>query len=162
VATYRLDALLKWGLVPPTVVASGRFGTGSVQLFLEQSPDEPVTTESLRRLILLDWIVNNADRKPDHVVVGSGGRLWGIDHGLTFHAQPKLRTVFWHFAGQPLLADEITDLERLALLLSTAKADGVHSLLQADERRALARRVEVLAAGRVFPDPRLKAIPYHW
>jgi hypothetical protein len=162
VATYRLDRLLEWGVVPPTVVGSGRFGCGSVQLFVEEASNEPVPVTSLRRLILLDWIINNADRKPDHLLVSSGGRLWGIDHGLTFHAQPKLRTVLWHFAGEKFEDGELADLEALSVKLDGPSGQPVFELLTAEEGRALVRRVEALAAGRTFPDPQHKAIPYRW
>jgi hypothetical protein len=162
VATYRLDRLLAWGIIPPTVLSSGKFGRGSVQLFVEEASNEPVPMASLRRLILLDWMANNADRKPDHLLVSAGGRLWGIDHGLTFHSEPKLRTVLWHFAGERLEEDEVKDLERLHGLLCSSGGEPVLELLTAEERRSLLRRVESLAAGAVFPDPRHKAIPYRW
>lgn len=162
VASYRVAALLGWEIVPPTVIGSGRFGLGSVQLFLEESAETAVAVASLRRLILLDWVVNNADRKPDHVLVGEGGHLWGIDHGLTFHAHPKLRTVFWHFAGERLAEDEVRDLERLRDRLDSSEGECVRELLSVPEVRALNLRVAALINGGVFPDPQNKAMPYRW
>ena len=59
-----------------------------------------------------DVVANNADRKSGHVLKGSDGRLWGIDHGLCFHRQPKLRTVIWDFADEPLPDRLLADLGR--------------------------------------------------
>ena len=162
VATYRLDCLLKWQLVPPTVISSGTYGRGSVQLFVEESDERAVPRNSLRRLVLLDWITNNADRKPDHVLIAPNGHLWGIDHGLTFHVQPKLRTVFWHFAGEPLESEELDDLERLLGLLDLPDSDSLHQLLLEVESQALRRRVQALIRTAVFPNPERKAVPYIW
>lgn len=162
VATYEMDSILGWGLVPPTVIGSGRFGIGSVQLFLEESASEAVTMTDLRRLVLLDWVTNNADRKPDHLLSGHGGRLWGIDHGLTFHFQPKLRTVLWYFAGEPLDSEEIKELRRARGLLPSARGSKVRELVAPQEYRALMVRIDNLAAGGVFPNPRYRAVPYQW
>lgn len=162
VATYRLTRLLGWSLVPPTVIGSGAYGRGSVQLFIEEASEQAVPADTLRRLVLLDWIANNADRKPDHLLVGHDGRLWGIDHGLTFHAQPKLRTVLWHFAGEPLSDDEAGELSELETNLASTKGHSVMNLLSGDERRAILRRVKSLTAGGIFPNPQQRAIPYRW
>lgn len=162
VATYRLDSLLGWGMAPPAVIASGQFGIGSVQLFIEESNDEAVSVSTLRKLILLDWMTNNADRKPDHLIMGTSGRLWGIDHGLTFHVQPKLRTVLWHFAGEPLADAEIEDLERVRRLVAAAPGEPVRELLAPEEHKALLRRIDALVTGRVFPDPAHRGVPYRW
>lgn len=162
VATYRLDCLLGWQLVPPAIIRQGKYGVGSLQLFMEESEEQAVSVESLRRMALLDWVINNADRKPDHLLVAPGGHLWGIDHGLTFHAQPKLRTILWHFAGERMGHDEITDLQRVRTTLETSEAGTVRELLQRVEYRALLQRVDALIAGGVFPNPQFKSVPYRW
>lgn len=162
VATYRLDKLVGWGIIPPIVIGSGRFGTGSVQLFIEQAERAEIPVSSLRRMVLLDWIANNADRKADHVLVSEDGRLWGIDHGLTFHAQPKLRTVLWHFTGEALAEGEAQDLTKLHDALQSGGGAPVTDLIDNLEARALRRRVSTLLNGGVFPDPRHKAMPYRW
>ncbi len=59
--------------------------------------------ETLQSLALFDLLANNADRKGGHILRDAAGKLWAIDHALCFHAEPKLRTVVWDFAGQPLL-----------------------------------------------------------
>ena len=107
VAAYRLSEALGWGLVPPTVLRDdGPFGTGSVQLFLEADYERHYFTlledggreGELEAFCAFDVVANNADRKSGHVLVDADEHLWGIDHGLCFHAQPKLRTVIWDFA----------------------------------------------------------------
>ena len=162
VATYEVSRLLNWGIVPPTVVGSGRFGRGSVQLFIEEASASEIPLTSLRRLCLLDWIANNADRKPDHILISDEGRLWGIDHGLTFHAQAKLRTVLWHFATEPFLEEELADLKRLQTALRSADSHRIRDLIDPFEFAALCRRVDALIAGGVFPNPEHKSIPYRW
>lgn len=162
VATYRLDRLLGWQLVPPAVIAQGKYGVGSLQLFMEESEEQAVSAFSLRRMVLLDWVVNNADRKPDHLLVAPGGHLWGIDHGLTFHAQPKLRTVLWHFAGERMGHDEVSDLQRVRTALDTPDGGPVRELLQRVEFRALLQRMDALIAGGIFPNPQFKSVPYRW
>ena len=56
----------------------------------------------LRRLAVLDAVINNGDRKGGHLLPGADGRLYGIDHGVTFNAEDKLRTLLWGWAGEPL------------------------------------------------------------
>ena len=163
VASFEVDRLLGWRLVPPTVLGRGRHGPGSIQLFVEESEaGGQVPVSSLRRLALLDWILNNADRKADHILVSTSGQLLGIDHGLTFHVQPKLRTILWHFAGERIDDSDLDDLRRLRALLQGPSSRRVHHLLDPLEWKALLRRIDGLVAGEVFPDPAHKAIPYRW
>ena len=63
--------------------------------------------ERLRRLAVLDAVINNADRKGGHLLPAADGRLYGIDHGVTFHAENKLRTLLWGWAGEPLTEDAV-------------------------------------------------------
>jgi hypothetical protein len=162
VASFRLDHLLGWNLIPPTIVTKGRYGVGSLQLFIEEYPQEPLPVAALRKMALLDCVLNNADRKTEHLLVGAGGHLWGIDHGLTFHVQPKLRTVLWHFAGLPIEKTELADLEHLRAVLESPVGKAVHELLDPAESRALLRRLENLIRSGHFPNPRYKAVPYRW
>ena len=107
VAAFTLSEALGWGLVPPTVLRpDGPFGEGSLQLFVEADYNQHYFTlydeggheALLQAMCAFDIVANNADRKSGHVLKGPDGRLWGIDHGLCFHRQPKLRTVIWDFA----------------------------------------------------------------
>jgi uncharacterized repeat protein (TIGR03843 family) len=100
-------------------------------------------------------VTNNADRKAGHCLVGQGGRVWAIDHGLCFHAQAKLRTVLWDLAGVRLEDQVLADLEALAAELSGgAFAASLGALLEPDEVAALARRARVLCRAGRLPAPR--------
>jgi len=109
VAAYRLARALGWPNVPPTVVRDeAPHGTGAVQLFIDADPkrhylqDLAAPVGTWEEIALFDVFANNADRKSGHCLAGADGRTWVIDHGLTFHADQKLRTVIWDFAGRPL------------------------------------------------------------
>jgi hypothetical protein len=165
IAAWVLDRLFGWSIVPPTVQTKGVYGVGSLQLFIEAMPEAEIEIERLRRMALFDVIANNADRKVDHCLPAPDGKLWGIDHGLTFHAQGKLRTVLWHFAGTRLTREERSDIERLLRTLSESGRDEVRQLRQlisGAEWRALCMRLERLLDTGAFPDPRYKPVPYRW
>lgn len=165
VASWLLNKLLGWNLVPPTVIARGRYGVGSLQLFIESYPEGEIEISALRRLALLDVLLNNADRKADHCLLGQDGKLWGIDHGLTFHVHPKLRTVLWHFAGSSIPTPECTDLARLVQTLkkcSRSEAIEIRESISRSEWQALSDRTERLLDTGRFPDPRYKPVPYRW
>ena len=95
-------------------------------------------------------VANNADRKSGHVLFAADGRLWGIDHGLCFHVQPKLRTVIWDFAEEQVPRWILDDLERL---VSTGLPDDLAALLSGAEAEAVLDRAARLAAAGVFPEP---------
>lgn len=113
------------------------------------------TDERIRLIALFDHVVNNADRKGGHVLVDRDGLTWAIDHGLSFHVEPKLRTVLWGWAAQPLDGGEIEALTHLA---SDLAGDGdvtreLRGLLSTDEIDALSGRVDALLDGGRFPVP---------
>lgn len=165
IAAYLLDALLGWSIVPPTVETRGIYGVGSLQLFIEAVEEAEVEVHRLRRMALFDVIANNADRKIEHCLPGADGRLWAIDHGLTFHAQGKLRTILWHFSGAPLTAAEMGDIGHLHESLignQRREARRLKSLLSVLEWRALQLRVRRLLETAEFPNPRYKPVPYRW
>lgn len=159
VAACRLAEALGWPVVPPTVERPGPLGPGSVQQFVHADfaqhyftlREDPAHHERLRLICALDLLANNADRKSGHCLVDGEGRVWAVDNGLTFHPDPKLRTVIWDFAGQPLPAPVVTGMERL--LAAGLPAD-LAGLLTADERRALLARARALLDAPRFPaDP---------
>lgn len=165
IATWSIDSLLGWGVVPPTVRTHGRHGPGSLQLFIEVGGKTEVEVNELRRIALLDALINNADRKVEHCLPDVRGRLWAIDHGLTFHPQPKLRTFLWHFAGARLEREEYGDLRRLKRELQARRdprASQLADLVSRPEWNALRDRVDRLLEGGTFPDPRYKPVPYRW
>lgn len=160
VAAYRLSRHLGWGLVPPTVVHDGPHGVGSIQLFVQ--PEEPAhyyalkgqADAELRAICLFDLISNNADRKPAHCFRGVDGRIWGIDHGLTFHSHPKLRTVIWDFVGEPIpdrLLEPLTDLCTERARSERLRAE-LGDLLDRKELEALFQRVERVLQRPRFPE----------
>jgi uncharacterized repeat protein (TIGR03843 family) len=157
VAAYRLSELLGWALVPPTLEREGPYGPGSIQLFVDAEFEEhyftlrerPEHRPALARLCAFDLITNNADRKSGHCLLGRDGRLYAIDNGLCFHAEPKLRTVVWDFAGEPLPEDVRADASRLA---AQALPGPLAELLPAAERAALIRRARALGDAERFPE----------
>ncbi len=167
-AAYLLSRFLGWDLVPPTVIRDGPHGVGSVQLYIE-----PVETgdghqfwgrclPEIERLVLFDHLTNNADRKIGHCLRDRFGKVWGIDHGLTFNHMPKLRTVLWQFVGEPIAPLLLADLQRL-----TQQPDALRRELQphldAIEIDALISRAARLAETGAYPtlNPR-RNVPYGW
>ncbi len=163
VATYLVSEALGWGLVPPTVLRKGPHGLGSVQLFIHAQEDAHFFTiqddvtyaDDLRRLVALDVVANNADRKSGHCLIDFDGRLWAIDNALTFHAEPKLRTVIWDFADQPLPAEVLADLHAFQQVLSQDRSlrEALAKLLTRSEVTALRRRLRRLVEAGCFPEP---------
>lgn len=168
-ATYLTSRALGWLVVPPTVVRDGPFGTGSVQLYIPHDPNWDYFQRwqehlhQVQRLAVFDYLVNNADRKAGHILLGPGGQLWGIDHGLTFHTQPKLRTVIWHFQGEPIPE---TLLQEVASLASDqarvdALAEVLARYLARSEVEAFFRRLSRLLEQPQFPLPSARR-SYPW
>lgn len=107
----------------------------------------------LRRMAVLDVVLNNADRKGGHVLIEPGGAVHGVDHGVSFHTEPKLRTVLWGWAGEPLRTEEIAVLERLQDALTGDLGATLSELLARNEVRACARRLDRLLTVGTFPHP---------
>ena len=110
-------------------------------------------TPELRRVALLDVIVNNADRKGGHLLRVPGGHVYGVDHGLCFHTDDKLRTVLWGWAGEPLSETELAVLTKLEGQLSGALGPRLAPLLQPAEIQALEARIGKVRGAGVFPEP---------
>lgn len=111
--------------------------------------------ERLRRLAVFDAVINNADRKGGHLLPASGGRLYGIDHGVTFNAEDKLRTLLWGWAGEPLTAEAVGVLESLRDGLDGEAPLGLRlgKLISGPEVDALRARVEALLVSGKHPVP---------
>lgn len=163
IAAYRLSLLLGWPFVPPTVLRDGPGGEGSLQLFVEHDPDRhffeqretPALVPQLQRMALFDYVANNADRKGGHCLLDNEGRVWGIDHGLCFHEQYKLRSVIWDWAGEPVPEPWLADLAAAgeALASQPGASNVLSGLLDAAEMGALLARIERLVASKQFPHP---------
>ena len=107
----------------------------------------------LARVAVFDAVVNNADRKGGHLVCGPDQRVYGVDHGVCFHVDEKLRTVLWGWARQPLPGEEVERLRRLASLLDGELGEQLAAHLTVAEVRQLGVRIERLLATGVFPKP---------
>lgn len=160
VAAYLVSEALGWDIVPPTLLRDGPFGEGMVQVVVEA--DETVDVVEmvlgddprLRRMATFDAIVNNTDRKGGHILPVDGGRLIrGVDHGVCFSTEPKLRTVLWGWRDQPFEADELDGLTRIREALAGGLGASLRDLLADDEVEATVERVDGLLATGRFPLP---------
>ncbi len=116
----------------------------------------------LRRMAVFDVVVNNADRKGGHVLEMAGGHRHGIDHGLTLHAEPKLRTVLWGWIGESLTDEELAGVDRVRDALAGDLAAALTEHVTTAEVEALAARCDRLQAEGVFPAPsgHMPAVPW--
>ena len=161
VAAYLLSQALGWPLIPPTVLREGSYGPGMLQLYIEADVEAHYfTLRGQRRADLIpvaifDILTNNADRKGGHLLLDREDRIWAIDHALTFHPEPKLRTVIWDFAGEPVPQAYLAGLNELLTHLAPRDpfCGMLAKLLAEDEVCALRQRVEGLLAAAVFPEP---------
>jgi uncharacterized repeat protein (TIGR03843 family) len=160
VAAYELSVGLGWEIVPETLLRDGPYGVGMVQRFVDHDPEEHYFTllethvDQFRRFAAFDVLANNADRKGGHCLrARRDGHIWGIDHGLTFHAAEKLRTVIWDFAGEPIPDDVVASLRRVLDELRGDLGSRLEPLLAPAEIDAVElRTLDLLRAG-VFPSP---------
>ena len=165
-AAWHLSEALQWGLVPLTVRRDGPYGEGSFQLFIpadfEQHyftlHEDPAHRARLQRICLFDLIANNADRKSGHCLLVPDDGIYAIDNGLTFHCEPKLRTVIWDFGEEPIPPALLEDLRRVA---SDDLPAALAELLDADELRALKRRARGLLRSGHFPVDK-SGLRYPW
>jgi uncharacterized repeat protein (TIGR03843 family) len=159
VAAHTVSEASGWEIVPPTVMRDGPFGEGMVQLWMETDAavdiGELIGTDNaaLRRIAVLDAVLNNADRKAGHLLPLPDGRIHGIDNGLCFAVEPKLRTVLWRWRGQPLTAGERVVLERLRSDLAGSLGEQLVPLLTIDELVATSHRIEILLETGTMPRP---------
>lgn len=167
VASHLVSEELGWAIVPPTLLRSGPLGEGMVQLFVDHDPENHYFTlretlpDRFRQFALFDVVINNADRKSGHCLLGEGGHVWGIDHGVTFHTSVKLRTVIWDYEGECIGEDLLSDLARLDGSLDGDLGHRLAALLAPPEVNAARRRLQWLLSRRVFPSPTTE-YPYPW
>lgn len=185
-AAFLVSQAAGWDIVPPTVLTKGPQGLGSLQFFIEHDPnvhffnfeDKESLHDTLKTICLFDVIINNADRKGGHVIQENGsvvvggeqeqtnsGRLWAIDHGIAFHDEPKLRSVIWDYAGEPLADDLLEALSRLEAGLAGSADDSLgfrlKQLLSEREIQTFGRRIQRMRQIGVFPEPG-PGRPYPW
>lgn len=159
VAAFLVSEATGWGIVPPTVLREGPFGEGMVQQWIHANQTVDVVAmvvgddPRLRRMAVFDAIVNNTDRKGGHVLPMPDGHVFGVDHGVTFSTEPKLRTVLWGWMGAPFEADERAGLERVRAALAGDLVEALRELLDGVEVTATKRRVASLLRFGRFPRP---------
>ena len=167
-AAWWVSEALGWSIVPPTIVRDGPTGPGAVQLWIETDVHVDVLRmilvrdDRLRPMAVFDVLVNNADRKGGHLLVTETGEVHGVDHGICFAVEPKLRTVLWGWRGESLTVAERTDIERVCAGLDGDLGARLAGLLSPREIEALrARATRLLADGRLpMPDPYGHIIPW--
>lgn len=172
-AAWVVSDFLGWDIVPPTVLRGGPLGDGSVQLFIPHNPGRHYFTlveddrhhRDLARMAVFDLLVNNADRKASHVLLSDDGRLYGVDHGICFHIQAKLRTVIWDLGPAVIEETWKVDLARLSCALVDPAHDlqgALCNLLSEPELDVLARRAKAIQRLDTLPDIAEGHRPYPW
>jgi uncharacterized repeat protein (TIGR03843 family) len=168
VAAYLVSTASGWDIVPPTILRDGPFGPAMTQLWIDV--DEGVDLGALvradhaqlRRMAVFDAVVNNADRKGGHLLPTGDGHVYGVDHGVCFSVDDKLRTVLWRWRGKRLTEEALDVLTALKVQLDGELGAALAGLLHRDEVTTTARRVErLLATGRhPMPSDGWPAVPW--
>src|SRR5471030_2850023 len=157
VAAFEVSEALGWNIVPDTVLRDGPAGIGMMQRFVEHDPEEQYFTlleenvDEFRRMAAFDIVINNTDRKGGHCLRAADGSIFGIDHGVSFHCEWKVRTVIWDFAGEPIAPDVCADLQRLANDLRGDLGERLNSLLDRFEADAVRARLAHLLKTGEYP-----------
>ena len=160
VAAYELSAASGWDIVPPTVYRDGPLGPGMVQLWIAEDPSADIVSlvrrrdvDALRRIAVFDAVINNADRKGGHLLPTESGHVYGVDHGVTFHVEDKLRTILWQWAGKRLNDEAVDTLSAVRAELEGSLAERLGELLTVREVRRTISRVDRLLSTSRHPEP---------
>lgn len=167
ICAYEVSKAAEFDLVPVTVFREGPFGPGAVQEWI----DVPVSfdvieiaqqeRDDIRSMALFDAVINNTDRKFGHILFDASGRLFGCDHGVTFHQEDKLRTVLWQFAGNELSEMEKEALQRIEEWILSDRSHVLRTHLSDDEITALLNRIKrLLEEGFPYPSQDWPAVPW--
>ena len=179
-AAYVASQLLAWDVVPETTIAVGPYGIGSFQEWIDAEPTavdifspsevpegwltimsgidedgDQVTlahenSDRLKQIAVFDALINNADRKAGHLLTAESGQTYGIDHGVTFNSEDKLRTVLWGWIGQSIPEQYINDLQNFQSKISDSE---LIELLDESEIAALQSRLNLLIEQKKLPSP---------
>ncbi|GIG59245.1 phosphatidylinositol kinase [Longispora fulva] len=186
VAAYLVSEATGWGSVPPTVLRDGPYGPGSCQLWIEAvepplvdfAPELPAGWHAiasaeggllghaddpgLARIAAYDGIVNNADRKGGHLLRDADQHVYGIDHGVCFHTEDKLRTVLWGWAGEPLPTEITGVLGHLKVALDRELGSALAAHLTRSEVDAVGSRIDRMLGAGKYPEPSDRWPPLPW
>ena len=168
VGAYLVSQVTGWDVVPPTVMREGPYGPGMCQLWVDVDPAVDLAAlarsdhPDLRRMAVLDAVINNADRKGGHLLPRQDGRVQGVDHGICFSAEDKLRTLLWQWRGDRLTDEAVEVLSRVRAELEGELGEQLHGLLTVTEVRTTVDRVDRLLATGRHPQPsdQWPAIPW--
>jgi hypothetical protein len=167
-AAYLLSNHLGFDLVPLTILRDGPYGFGMVQEWIDIDESIDLATffstdhPQLRAMALFDAIINNTDRKIGHLLPVNEQKLFGCDHGVTFHAEEKLRTVLWQWANKPFSEAEIMMLRKAQSELAGDLGNKLVPLLTQIEIEQTSHRISRLLAEGTFPlpNPDWPAVPW--
>jgi uncharacterized repeat protein (TIGR03843 family) len=142
------------GFVPAYQVPTGWFPVAAARdddgdAYALAHADDP----RLARLAIFDAVINNADRKGGHVLYPATGSVHGVDHGVSFHVENKLRTVLWGWTGKPLPAEAAEVLGALHAQLSGPLGEALREHLTISEVQHVGLRVKRLLRVNRFPKP---------
>jgi uncharacterized repeat protein (TIGR03843 family) len=169
VAAYEVSAATGWGIVPPTVYRDGPAGPGMVQLWIEIDDDVSLARlmrrrdlERLRYIAVFDAMINNSDRKGGHLLPTVAGEVYGIDHGVTFSVEDKLRTVLWQWAGAKIPPPARDVLRSVRTQLEGDLGERLGELLTRREVWRTKSRVDKLLSTGRHPEPSGDWPPVPW
>ena len=171
VAAFLISQAGSWDFVPPTVYRQeAPAGAGSLQYHIDHDPEyhyfnfTPEDKARLRPIALFDAVINNTDRKGGHILKDPEDKLWLIDHGVCFHAEPKLRTVVWDFAGQALSTEDLEQMRDLKTKLSPTEPlrSELDNYLSLREIQAMCARIDRLLITKIFPEPTSERYAIPW
>jgi hypothetical protein len=167
VAAYLVSKHGGFDCVPTTVLRDGPFGVGAVQEWINVSEDIDAISlgqsenPAIRNIAFFDVVINNTDRKFGHILPVTQQRIFGCDHGVSFHEEFKLRTVIWQFAGEKLLPHEYSQARNLLDWLSNDGGTFLDNLIRKEELSAMEVRIHrLIEEGFPFPSEDWPAIPW--
>ncbi|MDX6222820.1 MAG: hypothetical protein QOD91_1874 [Frankiales bacterium] len=159
VAAYEVSAATGWDIVPPTVFRDGPYGPGMCQLWIDVDEEVDLAAlarsnhPDLRRMSVFDAVINNADRKGGHLLPTPDGHVYGVDHGVCFSVEDKLRTLLWRWRGQPLPGEALAVLRQLLDGLRGELGTTLRGLLSEPEVVAVEHRLRRLLSTSKHPLP---------
>ena len=154
-AAFLFSELFEFAIVPETVLRDGPYGSGMVQIWISDAQAEDLIDIAqskkieLRKMVIFDVLINNADRKFGHILIPKDSQILGCDHGVSFHVEDKLRTVLWQFAGDKLTGNEISLIKKV----QSADLSSLKDYLSQVEIQAIQDRAADMLKSNALPLP---------